>query len=295
MILSAIKNLKLKMTDAQVTIDVEPRERFSIAPDKLVSIIIPCYNQARFLGAAIESALQQDYQHFEVIVVDDGSTDHTWDVAARYPKVVAVRQQNQGVAAARNNGVRVSSGSYLVFLDSDDRLLPNALRVGMKQLLDHPECAFVFGCHRDIAADGTARSTHSFVGIEKDPYRQFLLYNCVYTPSTAMFRRDIFETETGFVSLFGGAEDYDLYLRIARKFPIFGYDEIVAEYRRHDTNKTGNNAQMLKACVSILREQKGYVRGNPDWEEAYQAGMSNWRRIWGERLVSQVWSRCKEG
>ncbi|MBA3355860.1 MAG: hypothetical protein H0U18_07965 [Pyrinomonadaceae bacterium] len=96
----------------------------------------------------------------------------------------------------------------------------------------------------------------------------------MYTPSTAMFRRDIFEIEAGFVSLFGGAEDYDLYLRIARKFPILDYDEIVAEYRRHDTNKTGNNAMMLKVCVSVLREQKGYVRGHPDWEEAYQAGIT---------------------
>ncbi|CAN5851689.1 hypothetical protein BH18ACI4_BH18ACI4_23130 [soil metagenome] len=266
-----------------------------IAPDKLVSVIIPCYNQARFLGEAIESALQQTYQHLEVIVVDDGSTDHTSDVAANYRKIVTVRQQNQGVSAARNNGVRVSSGSYLVFLDSDDRLLPQALRVGMMQLLDHTECAFVFGRHRDIAADGTALSTNPFVGIEKDPYRQLLLYNCIYTPSTAMFRRGIFESEGGFDPLLAGAEDYDLYLRIAKKFLLFGYEEIVAEYRRHDANRTGDNAQMLKACVAALRKQKGYVRGNPDWKKAYQDGMNHWRRLWGERLVSQIWSRFKEG
>lgn len=265
-----------------------------IAPDKLVSVIIPCHNQARFLGEAIESALQQTYQHLEVIVVDDGSTDHTSDVAAGYPKVVTIRQENQGVSAARNNGIRASSGSYLVFLDSDDRLLPHALRVGMKHLLDHAECAFVFGRHRDIAADGTVLSTIPFVGIERDPYRQLLRYNCVYTPSIAMFRRDLFDTIAGFDPLFGGAEDYDLYLRVARKFPILSHDEIVAEYRRHESNRTGDNAHMLKVCLAVLREQRHSVRGNKEWEEAYQAGINNWRRLWGERLVNQVCSRFKE-
>lgn len=270
-------------------------KKCATATDKLVSIIIPCYNQAQFLGEAIESALEQTYQHFEVIVVDDGSTDHTSEVAARYPKVVTVRQRNQGASSARNHGVRASSGSYLVFLDSDDRLLPHALGVGVKHLRDHAECAFVFGHRREIAADGTALSTSSFVGIEKDPYRQLLLNCLVYPTSLAMFRRDLFETVAGFDPLIVGAEDYDLYLRIARKFPVFGYDEIVAEYRQHDTSMTRDNVRMLKACHAVMRKQQRSVRGNKEWEEAYQTGVNNCRRLWGERLVSQVWSRFKEG
>ena len=266
-----------------------------IDTDKLVSVIIPCYNQAQFLGQAIESVLSQSYPHFEVIVVDDGSTDNTEDVAALYSEVRMIRQDHAGTSTARNRGLRESKGSCLVFLDSDDRLLPHALKVGMKHLLDHADCAFVFGHRREIATDGTALSTNSFVEIEKDPYRQLLVYCCVYPPSTAMFRRDLFETVAGFDPLIVGAEDYDLYLRIARKFPIFGYDEIVAEYRRHDTSMTGNNAQMLKACLAVLRKQRPSVRGNKEWEEAYQTGMKNWRRYWGERLVSQIWSRSKDG
>src|SRR3712207_4601210 len=113
--------------------DTEPTEK------PLVSIVIPCYNQAHFLGEAIESVLAQTYPHFEVVVVDDGSTDNTEAVAARYPGVRCIRQENQGLAAARNTGIRRSNGSYLVFLDADDRLLPNALEVGLKHLKEHPE------------------------------------------------------------------------------------------------------------------------------------------------------------
>ena len=100
----------------------------------LVSVVIPCYNQAHFLGEAIESVLAQTYPHREIVVVDDGSPDNTREVASRYPGVRYVRQENQGLAAARNTGLRHSSGSYLVFLDADDRLLPEALEVGLRQL-----------------------------------------------------------------------------------------------------------------------------------------------------------------
>src|ERR671912_965329 len=109
----------------------------------LVSVVIPCYNQAHFLGEAIESVLSQTYPHFEIVVVDDGSTDNTQEVAARYPGVRYIRQENQGLAGARNAGIRRSNGSYLVFLDADDRLLPEALEVGLEHLNAHPECAFV--------------------------------------------------------------------------------------------------------------------------------------------------------
>src|ERR687890_856397 len=96
----------------------------------LVSVVIPCYNQAHFLGEAIESVLAQSYPRFEIIVVDDGSTDDTSKVAARHPGGRYVYQNNQGVSAARNSGLARSEGEYVVFLDADDRLLPEALVAG---------------------------------------------------------------------------------------------------------------------------------------------------------------------
>src|ERR687898_3616338 len=114
------------------------REDSQVEAAPLVSVVIPCYNQARFLGEAIESVLAQSYPHFEVIVVDDGSTDNTSEVAASYAGVRYIRQENQGLAGARNAGIRRSRGSYLVFLDADDRLLADALEAGLASLEEHP-------------------------------------------------------------------------------------------------------------------------------------------------------------
>src|SRR5215217_1494790 len=97
----------------------------------LISVIIPCYNQAKYLGEAIESVLGQTYRNFEIIVVDDGSTDDTVEVAGSYGEVECVEQENRGLAEARNAGVRASKGEYLVFLDADDRLLARAFEAGV--------------------------------------------------------------------------------------------------------------------------------------------------------------------
>ncbi len=137
----------------------------------LVSVVIPCYNQAHFLGEAIESVLAQSYPHLEIVVVDDGSPDNTEEVAARYPGVRYVRQENQGLAAARNTGLRHSRGDYLVFLDADDRLLPEAVEAGLEHLHAHPECAFAFGKWRLIAVDGSPLPKLPLPPIEVDRRR----------------------------------------------------------------------------------------------------------------------------
>src|SRR5215212_8886473 len=121
----------------------------------LVSVVIPCYNQAHFLGEAIESVLAQSHPNFEIIVVDDGSPDDTSEVAARYPGVRLVRQENQGLSGARNAGLARSEGEYVVFLDSDDRLLPEALEAHLEHLETRPECAFVSGYYKLMADDGS--------------------------------------------------------------------------------------------------------------------------------------------
>jgi len=106
----------------------------------LVSIVIPCYNCERFVGEAIESAMAQSYSPVEIIVVDDGSIDNSREVIARYP-VRLFCIDHQGVSAARNRGIDESAGEFLLFLDSDDRLLPNAVACGVKILTDHPDVA----------------------------------------------------------------------------------------------------------------------------------------------------------
>lgn len=188
----------------------------------MVSVIIPCYNQAHFLSEAIESVLAQTHRDFEIIVVDDGSTDNTAEVAVRYRDVRYIRQPNQGVASARNTGFGESRGKYLVFLDADDRLLPAALEIGLNSLEAHPECAFVFGKCRYIAADGSLLPTPHQRSVDCEFYLA-LLHDCfIWTPALVMHRRTVLESVAGFDTSLGlrNGEEYELYLRIAEKFPI---------------------------------------------------------------------------
>ncbi len=277
---------------------IRGRRRWGMGEDErvgaaLVSVVIPCYNQAHFLSEAIESVLAQSYPHFEVVVVDDGSTDNTQEVAARYPGVRYVRQENQGLAGARNTGIRRSNGSYLVFLDADDRLLPDALEVGLKYLKEHPECAFVYGRWKLIAFDGSPLQTSPQPLIEEDHYGA-LLHSCyISAPATVMYQRIMLEYVGKFDTSVSPSADYDLYLRIARDYPIYCHGEVVAEYRRHGANMTHNSALMLESEVTVLRAQRKYVRRKKQYKEAYEAGMKHSREYFGQPLAEEVRARVR--
>ena len=162
----------------------------------LVSVIIPCYGQAHFLGEAIESVLGQGYRHKEIIVVDDGSPDHAREVATSYAGVRYIFQENQGLPGARNTGIRESRGTYLVFLDADDRLLPEALQTGVEQLHAHPGCAFASGHHHHIRVDGSPfGKAPAQPPIGADPYRALLLQNYIGMHASVIYRRAIFDAD----------------------------------------------------------------------------------------------------
>src|SRR5262249_36210792 len=154
---------------------------------QLVSVVIPCYNQAKFLGQAIESVLAQTHSSVEIVVVDDGSTDDTVAVAARHRSVRCVRQRTHGPSAAPNEGLKHVSGHYVVFLDSDDRLLPHALDTGLRSFAAHPHVALVAGRCICIDADGVQHRTPHRPVVERDHYLGLLLTNYIWTPGTVMF------------------------------------------------------------------------------------------------------------
>src|SRR6476619_4299573 len=108
----------------------------------LVSVIIPVYNGARYLRAALESVFAQSYCNFEVIVVDDGSVDDSGVIAQSFPEVRYINQTNQGVAAARNHGIEVARGEYFAFLDQDDLWTPEKLKLQIEYLLNHQDLGY---------------------------------------------------------------------------------------------------------------------------------------------------------
>ena len=254
----------------------------------LVSVIIPCYNHAHFLGDAIESVLAQSYPSFEIIVIDDGSPDNTAEVAARYPGVRYVRQANQGLSAARNTGIRESRGEYLVFLDADDRLLPDALRDGLACFRDYPEAAFVSGHHRYINRDGSLRNEYPPSPIGDDPYVALLKRNYIGMHATVMYARAVFDAVGRFDTTLKSCEDYDLYLRIARRFPVHHHHHLAAEYRWHGANMTNNSGRMLKSAMRVLRAQWPYIRDEPGYLHACRVGVRFWRDYFGGLVLARL-------
>ena len=153
-----------------------------------VSVVIPCFNQGRFLRDALDSVLTQTLQPAEIVVVDDGSTDDTAAVAGRYPGVRCIRQPNSGLASARNAGVTNTTGEAVVFLDADDRLRPDALAIGARELLAHPTCALVWGRCVRIDEQGTQLPTVPPPPVVGDAYEALLRNNFMWTPAVVMFR-----------------------------------------------------------------------------------------------------------
>ncbi len=265
-----------------------------------VSVIIPSYNRAVFLREAIESLLSQTYPVFEIVVVDDGSTDETKEVCDRYPTVKYIYQSNQGVSAARNTGISVSQGEYLLFLDSDDRLLPQAVEIGVNCINAHPEVGFVFGGYifQSMNADGTYRTEEIY---ENQPevadYATILAAEHKIQCACVIFRRVAIESVGGFDSNLATMEDINLFLRVAREFPIHFHNQIVFEYRYHGSNLSAKSAGMLISALHSHSLQWSYIEqtGNKEYEAAYERGRQAWISLFAGRLPYAIMGYIKAG
>lgn len=250
-----------------------------------VSIVIPCYNHARFLRDAIGSALAQSHDDVEVIVVDDGSTDGSARVASSHGVRVA-RQANHGLSAARNAGLALSTGEVVIFLDADDRLRCDAARAGVDALRRVPEAMVAVGRCLLIDELGAPLPTDQ-PRVTSQFYEELLRRNYIWTPAIAAFRRRVFDDIGGFDPRVNPSADYDVYLRIARRFDFAPHDTVVAEYRQHGANMSRNPVLMLDATLAVLRRQRRHaLRTRRTWQ-AYREGARHWREWYGEHLVER--------
>jgi glycosyltransferase involved in cell wall biosynthesis len=267
----------------------------STREEPAVSVVITCYNHAPFIGEAVESVLGQRGPRAEVVVVDDGSTDDSAAVAEGFEGVRFIRQRNRGVAAARNAGLAASGGRYVVFLDGDDRLLPGALDAGSRALGSNPSAAFVYGRYVAIAQDGSPAPTPAQPRVEGDHYEALLRRNHIPLPGMVMYRRDVFDSAPAWDGAADHAGDWELYLRLARRFPVFGHHEPVVEYRLHPANTSHDYALMLKCSMAVLRAQRPHVRGDRRLREAYRDGVETIRGSYGEMLFERARERMRAG
>ena len=249
-----------------------------------VAVVIPTYNHAHFLGEAIRSVLAQTNPADEIIVVDDGSTDDPAAVAAQFPKVRLIRQGNRGLSAARNTGLWNCKTSHVVFLDADDRLLPDALELGLACMASRPDCAFVYGGHRRVSEDGFPLEPDIFIPVDGDPHLAFARRNPVGPPATALYRRDCLLAVNGFDEILRCCQDHDLYLRLARKYLVASHPAIVAEYRKHGQAMSNDYVEMLKEVILVL-DLDGARTSDDAQRAALREGRTYYRNVYVSRML----------
>ena len=225
-----------------------------------VSVVIPTYNRLPRVKDAIDSVLKQTYRDFKLWVVDDGSTDGTGESLRVFGnKVKYISQDNSGVSAARNLGLRVSRGKYVAFLDSDDLWEPRKLEIQVRWMEANPQFPLSYTDEVWIRR-----------GIRVNPKKRHAKYSgwifekclplCIISPSSVLMKRALFEEIGGFDETLPVCEDYDFWLRLTCRYPVLFIDKkLIVKRGGHpdqlSTRSWGNDRYRVMALENLLRSQ----------------------------------------
>jgi glycosyltransferase involved in cell wall biosynthesis len=267
-----------------------------------VSVIIPTYNYGRFINSAIESVLAQTFPIYEIIVVDDGSTDETEEIVKKFgDKVRYIKQKNSGVCAARNNGVANSSGDFIAFLDADDIWLPEKTEKQITKFQENAEIGLVSCGKREF--DSESGETTAFLldgkeGWVADDLLLFEVPTINVSGGAIMVSRQAFDEVGGFDVNLIVAEDWDFCYRIARKFQVGFVPEVMVDYRIHGKNSHLNIIEMERSMKifyekafqtddkNILRlRQRAFGNFHTKLAGSYFRA-KNYRKFWQHSLKS---------
>jgi teichuronic acid biosynthesis glycosyltransferase TuaG len=253
--------------------DVSPR----------VSIITPAYNAARFLADTIDSVRAQTVQDWELIVVDDGSTDATVAIVQRYaeadPRIRLLRQANAGPSAARNNGMSAARGTFFAFLDSDDQWLPEFLECQLDVFARYPDTALVtanayyLGGPQDGQPRRPPSEGHPVLNLEN------IIKNDSAVFIMTVFRREVFERIGGLDESQWTSEDYDFWIRAALAGFVFRIStRPLALYRRHEGSLSADSARMLRGILQTYGKARVTLPIDSPAHEALDRQMARFER-----------------
>jgi glycosyltransferase involved in cell wall biosynthesis len=252
----------------------------------VVSVVIPYLKEPPFLNEAIESIKSQTYTDHEIVIVDGEYSGRAAEVARNYLDIRYVRLQGGGLAAARNQGIQICSGNYVVFLDTDDRLLPLHFESCLETFYSHPKVAFVCGDYRWFGA-GPVTHVHNCLPTPTH-YATLLRTNFIGPIHAIMFRRDVLATLGGFALEFKRCEDQELYLRVAARHPIHCHHRVIAEYRRHGERITPRWDLMLAYAMKMLHLHINDAAGDVIYQRAWTQGFVDRHQMYGEPLLSAM-------
>lgn len=239
----------------------------------LVSIIITTYNRADLLREAIDSVLSQSYKPIEIIVIDDGSTDHSKQVVDAYrDKVKYFYEDNHGVAYARNLGCKVASGELIAFHDDDDIMLKHRIQVLYEAISRYPEAVFAVGKYKEIDNNCNYDKKTSLFNLNhngntliiNDAYKTIIWPKVTATPLNTIFRASIAKKIQFFdTAFYHGCEDTDFFARLALEGPIVCVPKVVSYVRRHPGSLTDNYLKSNESKLLLLDKHLTLL-GNKD-------------------------------
>jgi glycosyltransferase involved in cell wall biosynthesis len=242
---------------------------------KKVSVIIPVYKVEKYIADTVKSVLDQTYKNFELLIVDDGSPDRSIEICQQFAddRIQIIRQENRGVCAARNKGIRHSQGEYLAFLDADDLWLPEKLEKHVKHLENSPSVGVSFSCSAFIDQAGQPLGIYQTSKLE-DITAPYILYrNPIGNGSTPVIRREVLEDIKFQDDLYGTMEDcyfderlrhkedVECWLRIAlqTKWEIKGISEALTLYRVNSGGASANLHKQLEDLEKLLEKTRSYA------------------------------------
>lgn len=222
-------------------------ERATDVDKPLVSVILAVYNYERYLAEAIESVLAQSYRPIEIIVVDDGSTDGTAQVARSYEEVRYVHQTNQGHAAAMNAGIKAAQGEFIAFLDADDLWAPNKLSVQVDYLLQHPHVGYVIAKMQNFLEPGAQVPRRVTKDLQLSEYVALSL-------GTLVARKSVFELVGDFDTIYQYAKDVDWFVRAKEAGVGMGVMPEILLYRRlHESNRSYRTQARASEFLQVVK------------------------------------------
>jgi glycosyltransferase involved in cell wall biosynthesis len=260
-----------------------------------VSVVIPTYNHEQFIGQALESVFSQTFRDFELIVVNDGSPDDTEEVLRPHiesGKIQYIRQENQGVAAARNRGAAEARGEYLAFLDDDDCWPPDKLewQVAMMESCDAVMVAGI---------NDSERLPLSPEVISKAPPLipstcEFFKRNMIGSPGQTLIRRTAFEAVGGFDAEIWGMDDYDLWIRLSQQGQIQKHWKLALHYRYHDSNASLDGVRMASSLKKVISKNFG-IAGMSQKSKFERLGYRYHFNYFGKKMIWKAGARLFSG
>lgn len=223
----------------------------------LISVIIPTFNRLALLKETVESVRGQTFRDFEIVVVNDGSSDGTEGWLAENDDIRAINRPNGGIASARNAGVASSRGKWFAFLDHDDLWRPAKLETQARFIHENPDVGLVAVAHVRLGAiKGEGKSGRWIKG---DLFKEVFSQSLIHT-STVMIRRDVFMEVGGFPTRYRFADEFHVWLKIAHEYPIALFDEPLVEIRLYDANTSHNRIGVRTDTYQILMENYDPLR-----------------------------------